>query len=251
MNYISISQDAAVATVTVNRGKVNALNPQLVAELSDTFNVLQADPDVAAVILTGHGKFFSFGFDIPEFLPYSQEDFTQYLHQFTDLYTRIFLFPKPVVAALNGHTMAGGCMLAAACDTRLMLAGKPKIALNEITFGATVLAGATEMLTHAVGSKNAAKILYSGALFSPEEALSLGLIDRVCPDHESLITAAHVHAQEMAGKAPAAFSSIKALLRQPIGQRMRQREVPSIQEFVKIWYADQTRVNLAKITIQS
>jgi enoyl-CoA hydratase/carnithine racemase len=250
MNCISISQDAAVATVTLNRGKVNALNPQLVAELLDAFNVLQADPGVAAVILTGHGKFFSFGFDIPEFLPYSQEDFTQYIHQFTDLYTRIFLFPKPVIAALNGHTMAGGCMLAAACDTRFMLAGKPKIALNEISFGASVLAGATEMLTYAVGSKNAAKILYSGALFAPEDALSLGLIDQVCPDLESLLAAAHAQAQEMAAKAPVAFSSIKALLRQPVGERMRQREDASIREFVKIWYADQTRLNLAKITIQ-
>jgi enoyl-CoA hydratase/carnithine racemase len=251
MNCISISKDAAVATVTLNRGKVNALNPQIVAELSDAFSALQTDPDVSAVILTGQGKFFSFGFDIPEFLTDSQEDFTHYLKQFTDLYTQIFLFPKPVVAALNGHTMAGGCMLAAACDMRLMLTGRAKIALNEITFGASVLAGASEMLTDCVGSKNAAKILYSGALFTAEEALNLGLVDQTCPDPEALLATAKIQAQEMGGKDGTAFSSIKALLREPVAERMRLREAQSIQAFVKIWYSDHTRANLAKIKIQS
>jgi 3,2-trans-enoyl-CoA isomerase len=71
---------------------------------------------IAAVILTGSGKFFSFGFDIPEFLAITKEEFTEYLANFTDLYTYLFLYSKPVIAALNGHTMAGGCMLALACD---------------------------------------------------------------------------------------------------------------------------------------
>jgi enoyl-CoA hydratase len=91
---------------------------------------LEVDPVLRALVLTGRGKFFSFGFDIPEFLPFTKEQFTNYLINFSDFYTYLFLYPKPIVAALNGHAIAGGCMLALACDHRVMTAGKGKISLN-------------------------------------------------------------------------------------------------------------------------
>jgi len=212
---------------------------------------LQADAAVRAVILTGQGKFFSFGFDIPEFLPYTPQEFTHYLTKFTDLYRSIFLFPKPVLAALNGHTMAGGCMLATACDWRIMVTDRAKIALNEISLGATVLAGATEMLTFSVGARKAAQILYSGELYAAEAAQRLGLIDQLCDQPAELASLAQAHAQQMGSKDPQAFSSIKALLRQPVLEHIQRREAQSIQEFVKIWYAPSTQAKLAQVTIQS
>ncbi|MGZ0656682.1 enoyl-CoA hydratase/isomerase family protein [Coraliomargarita sp. W4R72] len=250
MDFISINKNAGVATITLNRGKVNAFNEAMVEQLQAAFIALQADAAVQAVILTGQGKFFSFGFDIPEFLPYTPQEFTHYLTKFTDLYRSIFLFPKPVLAALNGHTMAGGCMLAAACDWRGMVTGRAKIALNEITFGATVLAGATEILAYSTGSKNAQNILYSGRLWTAEQAHSLGLIDTVC-EEAALTEATQVKAQALASQDPSAFASIKALLRQPIAERIRQREPASIQEFVQIWYSKSTQANLAKIKVKS
>lgn len=122
---------------------------------------MEADHNLKAVILTGTGRLFSFGFDIPEFLSFSKEAFSDYLTGFTDLYTYLFSYPKPVVAALNGHTIAGGCMLALACDHRVMAAGKGKISLNEIAFGASVFAGYTEMLRFWVGSATATDITFA------------------------------------------------------------------------------------------
>lgn len=107
MDFILVAKNEEVATVTLNRGKVNALNEIMVEQLKDCFADLERDRQVSSVILTGKGSFFSFGFDIPEFLSYSKDDFTRYLTKFTDLYTYLFLFPKPV-AALNGHAIAGG-----------------------------------------------------------------------------------------------------------------------------------------------
>ncbi|WP_269522532.1 enoyl-CoA hydratase/isomerase family protein [Coraliomargarita parva] len=248
MNTLSVTKSEAVATVTLSRGKVNALNEAMVEELATCFEELEQDPEVRAVILTGQGKFFSFGFDIPEFLTYPKADFTRYLKKFTGLYRQVFCFSKPVVAALNGHTMAGGCMLASACDWRVMVSDRAKIALNEISFGASVLAGAVEMLGFGIGWRNAQTILYGGAMYSPDEAQLLGLVDQICVP-EDLTNAAVGKAKELGGKGAAAFAGIKELLRQPIAERIREREPASIEKFVEVWYSDTTWANLQKITI--
>ena len=98
MDYLERSEIEDVTIVALNRGKVNALNPGVVEELSNLFDELEADFAVEAVLLTGKDQFFSFGFDIPEFLSYSEDAFTQFLFDFTSLYRKIFMFSKPVIA---------------------------------------------------------------------------------------------------------------------------------------------------------
>lgn len=249
MSFLSVVSEGGIATVTLSRGKVNALNEQVVTELTDTFEALASDESVRAVIVTGRGKFFSFGFDIPEFLSYPREDFTRYLKAFGQLYSGVFLFPKPVIAALNGHTIAGACMLATACDARLMAGGKARISLNEVTFGSSVFAGAVEMLSFWIGRKNAQHVLYSGALFSAEDALAMGLVDRVTTEEDLGAEALKV-AQDLASKDQRAFRSVKWLLRKPIADAVKLREGESIEEFVDIWYAESTREQLKHILIR-
>ena len=248
MSFMHVSKDGESATVTLSRGKVNALNEPMVEELTKSFEALAIDNEVRSIIFTGSGKFFSFGFDVPEFLNYSKSDFIIYLEKFTNFYTYLFLFPKPIVAALNGHTIAGGCMLATACDFRLMVTGKAKISLNEITFGAPVLAGSVEMLKYCVGSRNAQSILYSGAMYSAEEAIQLGLVDQVSSE-DALTEDARKVAQELAQKDSSAFRCTKHLLRKPAVEEMIKREKDAILEFVDIWYSEQTWENLKAIKI--
>jgi len=248
LSLMHVSKDGEIAIVTLSRGKVNALNEPMVEELTKSFEDLETDNEVKSIIFTGSGKFFSFGFDVPEFLNYSKSDFIKYLEKFTNFYTYLFLFPKPIVAALNGHTIAGGCMLATACDFRLMVTGKAKISLNEITFGSAVLAGSVEMLRYCVGSRNAQSILYGGAMYSAEEAYQLGLVDQVSSE-DALTEDARKVAQELAQKDSSAFKGIKHLLRKPAAEQMIKREKDAILEFVDIWYSEQTWVNLKAIKI--
>jgi enoyl-CoA hydratase len=243
-----VSKDGEIATATLSRGKVNALNEPMVEELTKSFEDLAIDNAVKSIIFTGTGKFFSFGFDVPEFLSYPKDDFVRYLEKFTKLYTDVFLFPKPVVAALNGHTIAGGCMLATACDFRLMVTGKARISLNEITFGAPVPAGSVEMLRYCVGSRHAQSILYSGAMYSAEQAFELGLVDQVSSE-DALAEDARKVAQELAQKDSSAFRTTKHLLRKPVAEQMIKREKDAILEFVDIWYSEQTWENLKEIEI--
>jgi 3,2-trans-enoyl-CoA isomerase len=248
MNFVQVEQTDGIATVALSRGKVNALNGAVVDQLRTALEAGEVDPDVKAVALTGIGKFFSFGFDVPEFLSFSKEQFTGYVTNFTDLYTYIFLYPKPIVAALNGHTIAGGCMLALACDYRVMVSGRAKISLNEISFGSSVFAGSTEMLRFWVGSANATAVLVSGEMYLAEEAKSLGLVQEVAAEENVMGTARKV-AADLARKHPPAFASIKSLLRRSIVEGIRSREKDAIEEFADLWYSKTTWANLQNIKI--
>jgi len=243
--HVHVSLDQQVAEVRLERGKVNALDEQVVDELSAALRRLACDPAVRAIVLTGTGKFFSFGFDVPAFLGHSQGAFLAYLRKFTALCRDLFTCPKPVLAALNGHAVAGGCMLALACDARIMAAGPARIGLNEITFGSSLFAGSVAMLRCCAGERNAARIALSGTLYPPEEALALGLVDRVIAAGDLLPATRKLGAKDLD-----AYRSIKALLRAPALEEMARGEEASLREFVDIWYSERTREQLRRIEIR-
>jgi Delta3-Delta2-enoyl-CoA isomerase len=250
MEFLRLSIQEELAEVRLERGKVNAIDDRVVEEFTACLGELASDPRVRGTILTGTGSFFSFGFDIPHFLGYSREAFTEYLGRFTALYRELFSHPKPIVAALNGHAVAGGCMLAIACDTRIMAGAKAKIGLNEIAFGSSVFAGSVGMLRFCVGERRAQEILYAGSLYSADEALALGLVDAIATD-AGLQDEARRAARQLAAKDPDAFRSIKLLLRKPILDEMLAREPQSIREFVEIWYSEGTWRRLQEIKIHA
>jgi len=249
MNFVNVKIEEGVAEILLNRPKVNAINEQVVDELGKCFNELRRDKTVKALILTGEGSFFSFGFDVPELYRYKKRDFTEFLFRFSDMLSDVFLFPKPVLAALNGHTIAGGCILALACDYRLMVTEKAKISLNEITFGSTLFSSAVEMLRFLVGAKNASTILYSGRMYSADEALRLGLIDNAV-SAEELLGFARGIARDFIDKDALAFKGIKFLLRNPVANYIKDNEKDSIIEFVDIWYSESVRNSLRSIVIR-
>ncbi|MFC2134375.1 enoyl-CoA hydratase/isomerase family protein [Bacteroidota bacterium] len=250
MEFLNINKEGGIATVTLQRGKVNPLNEELVDQLQQAFENLKSDEEIKVIVLTGNEKFFSFGFDIPGFMDHSKEEFRTYLSKFTKFYTYLFLYPKPVIAAINGHAIAGGCMIASACDHKIMAQGKAKISLNEITFGSTVFAGSVEMLKFAVGTKYAEEILYTGKMYTAEEAYKINLVDEIITEE---YFEEHVKsiAAEFLKKDSAAFYNIKKLLRKPVYEEMIEREEESIDEFIEIWCSPGTRDKLKEIKIHS
>lgn len=248
MGLVKLQVENGIATVALARGKVNALNEPLVEEIHAGFKDLESDRAVRAAILTGQGKFFCFGFDIPEFMSYSKDAFIRYLTKVTDLYAYLFMYPKPVIAALNGHTTAGGCVLAMTCDYRIMAGGKARIGLTELNLGSTVTSAGTTLLKHCVGGAKAERLLYTGVLLSAEEALDFGLVSEIT-DYESIGREAVRVAQDFADKQINAFKSTKLRLREPASREMRELRQSSIQEFADNWYSDETRKKLTKVQI--
>lgn len=249
MDFVKVGIENGVAEVKLNRPKVNAINERVVHELAQCLNQIRDEDAAKVLILTGEGSFFSFGFDVPELYHYEKKDFTEFMLNFSDVLRNVFLFPKPVLAALNGHTIAGGCILALACDYRVMVSEKAKISLNEITFGSTLFSSAVEMLRLLVGSRNASRILYSGRMLSADEGVRLGLID-IAVERDQLLSNARGVAEDYMNTDAPAFRGIKHLLRNRVADYIESTEKDSVREFVDIWYSERVRASLRKIVIK-
>ena len=249
MQNIIPDQDDYIFTINISRGKVNAINDQLVSELSMYLHKLADDSHCKTVIITGRGNFFSFGFDIPELLKYSKNEFLDYLSKFNDLVKQIFMFPKPVIASINGHCIAGGCIIALASDFRIMSNSGAKISINEINFGSTLFSTAVEILKHVVGSRRAETILFSGKMYLADDALNAGLVDEVYPEEELKRRVLEI-ASQYSEKDPSSFQSLKRISRLKTMESISSMEKESLIEFTEIWYSEQTRENLEKIIIR-
>ena len=244
-----VEQQGGVAVLTLARGKVNAIDEATVDHLRERVSALERDPDTRSVVLTGVGSFFSFGFDVPALYDYPPDDFTRFLTNFTRLLRALYAFPKPLVAAVNGHAVAGGFMLATTADHRIMATGKATISLNEITFGAALFAGSIEMLRAVVGDRRAETLALGGAMHAAEDALGMGLVDEVAAP-EAVGPRALEIATQMAVRDQAAYAAIKRLLRAPVLERIDRAEQTSIERFVEIWYSPDTRKRLKAILIR-
>jgi enoyl-CoA hydratase/carnithine racemase len=249
MNFLSITHHDSIAVVTFSRGKVNAINGEVVAEFDSLLDQLESDSKTEGVVLTGQGAFFSFGFDVPELYDYTPDDFTKFLESFCALSKKLFLFPKPVVAAVNGHAVAGGCILALSCDCRIMAEGKAKMALNEVTFGSSLFASAVEMLRHTVGGPNAEEIVLTGQMYDAASSRRMNLVNGIVPPDDLLPVAIDV-AEKLAENSGPAFAGLKRLIRGPIADGWMNREAESIREFVTIWYSPETREKTKQIQIR-
>lgn len=249
MSTLIISVEENIATLTLARGKVNSINETLVDDFNTALDQVQSDANVDAVILTGRDKFFSFGFDVPELLRLSRKELTQFLTKHTALLARLFMFDKPIIAAINGHATAGGCMLIMACDYRIAAGGRARIGLNEIDLGVAVFGGSAEMLRYWAGNWSAETILNEGKLYSIDEAADLAMIDKVVRP-ENLMSSATEKAKEYGAKPKAAYRTIKKLLRGAVADRIAEGEQQALDAFIETWYTDQAQEILRTLNIR-
>jgi 3,2-trans-enoyl-CoA isomerase len=124
MNTINVTIKDRLAIITLNRGKSNSLNREMVTELGDMLQNIEADANIGGILVTGKENFFSAGLDLIELYNYNEEEAKSFWHLFLDFVAKITAFKKPIVAAINGHSPAGGCVIALACDARVMAEGR-------------------------------------------------------------------------------------------------------------------------------
>ena len=198
-----------VALVKLNRPEVrNALNMATRRQLADHFTALGSDPTVRAIVVTGDTQAFAAGADLTEMAEASPVDMM--LRNVQRFWVPIASCPKPVIAAVNGFALGGGCELAMHCD--IIIAGTgAKFGLPEVRVGIMPGAGGTQRLTRAVGKFQAMRMIMTGAMISADEALRMGLASEVVPDDDVLPTALKT-ASHIASLPPLSVMSIKEVV---------------------------------------
>ncbi len=203
-----LERDGAVAVLSINRPRVlNALNTQTISELREAVLELKGDAAVRAVILTGAGeRSFVAGADITELANVPGAQLKEYAERGQDVFDLIEHMGKPVLAAINGYALGGGCELAMACTLRIA-ADTAKLGQPEIDLGAIPGFGGTQRLTRLVGKGAALELLLTGRQITADEALRIGLVNRVVPAAD-LMSESREMAQALAAKAPVAVRYI-------------------------------------------
>lgn len=202
-----------VATLRIEHGKVQALDLELCGEIERTFKESAEWDDVRAVVLTGTGTSFSAGVDLRRVLQGGAEYVDQFLPAMDRAFEAVFRCPKPVVAALNGHAIAGGCVLACACDLRIMASGKGRVGVPELAVGVPFPWLALEIVRLTTPVAHLQELLYLAETYGPGDALRRGLVDEVIePEH--LMVRALDAARKLAAIPPPAFALPKRQLRQ-------------------------------------
>ncbi len=204
--------DGHVATLTINRpDKLNALNIATRSRMVEELHDLAANDDVRVVIVTGAGeKSFVAGADIAEFEGRSPVDQFRVMTD-SSMFLAVDEFPKPIIAAINGFCLGGGCELALACDIRIA-SEKARLGQPEINLGLLPGGGGTQRLPRLVGMGAALKMLYTGDFIRADEAYRIGLVDEVVPP-DQLQARAKELADTIASKSPVALRLIKQAVR--------------------------------------
>ncbi len=202
MEYQSIiyTKNESIATVTLNRpASMNALNTSVYEELQDVFSQMEADEEIRVVVLAGNDKFFSAGADIVELknivTPVDVQRFARFSR---DVFRQIEATEKPLIAAVSGFALGGGCELALVCDLRIA-SESAVFGLPEIKIGVMPGGGGTQLLTRIVGVTKAKELLYTGDNIDAKEAYRIGLVNKVVP-FEKLMEETYALAKKIAAR---------------------------------------------------
>lgn len=229
--------------IQLKRGRSNPINAQMVNELRQVFRDLPHDTDVKGAILTGQPKFFSVGLDVVELYDYDRETMKAFWFDFSHLIVEMISCPKPIVAAINGHSPAGGCVLAMCCDYRVMANGKYNIGLNEIPVGIVAPSSIYYLYSFVVGEGLAYQLLMDGTLMNAEAAHKIRLVNEVA-DEADVLTQAENKLQQYMGFSPTAWQESKRNLRKPLLKRINDDFESGFEGTLYHWWSPEFRSQL-------
>ena len=217
----------------LEHGKVNALDVELLTQLADIVDELEGQP-YGPVILTGSGSSFSAGVDLWRVLEGGDDYVDTFLPALNRALSSLFSMSRPVVAAVNGHAIAGGCVLVCACDYRIMADGSGVMGVPELRVGVPFPPLALEVLHYAVGGDRMHELVFLGNTYGAHVARELGLIDEICSADELMQRAAQV-ADSLAAIPQASFRITKKQLHQPTLNRVDLLRELTDDEVHKAW----------------
>lgn len=241
LKNVILEKTGNVATVIINRPKaLNALNSETLKDIDTVLDNLENDKEVYAVILTGAGdKAFVAGADISEMKDLNEEQGREFGTLGNNVFRRLENLNKPVIAAISGFALGGGCELAMACDIRIA-SEKAKFGQPEAGLGITPGFGGTQRLPRIVGESKAKELIYTGDIIRADEALRIGLVNKVVAP-EALLEEANIMANKIAANAPIAVKLCKDAINRGMQVGMDEAIVIEAEDFGKCFSSeDQT-----------
>ena len=212
MGFVKLEQRGHVGVVTITRPEaLNALNSEVLSALKAAFDEAEANAEIYVVVLTGEGRAFVAGADIAQMRDFGAVDAKAFSDAGNALFLRIEQFEKPVVAAVNGFALGGGCELAMACDIRIA-SEKAKFGQPEVGLGITPGFGGTQRLPRLVGTGKAMELILSAKTITAAEAKEIGLVNQVVVPEELMPTALAL-AEMIAAQAQVAVRASKQCIR--------------------------------------
>lgn len=237
---ITRSTHGDVTVLTLDHGRANALSVDLLVALRDAVDGEAADP-ARGLVLTGAGSMFSAGLDLLALDGASRDDVVALGDALATAAEALFAHPRPTVAALNGHAIAGGALLALACDRRLLVEGSARFGLTEAQLGLVVPPSLIEMLRHPLGRADLEHLLYSGSLLDAEETLRRGVVDALVPAEDLLERSAAAVAEWTPNVH--AFADVKRRLHAPVLAAMRAARADD-RGFADRWFSEDAQAAL-------
>jgi len=241
MNTINIDKKENYAIVQLSRGKVNAINHEMVNELSRAFTDLDNDQEVKGIILTGTPHFFSAGLDVIELYGYNEEQIEAFFTAFGQLHIQMATFKKPLVCALTGYSPAGGCVFAITADYRIMADGeKYTIGLNEVAVNIQISNNLIKAYAYWIGYGKAHEAILDGKLFNVQEAFDCGLVNKVVP-LEDVLPAAENQMKKYLKANETIFKNTKQKLRNSWIESLEMDGSKDLGEAINLWWSPEIR----------
>jgi enoyl-CoA hydratase/carnithine racemase len=239
MQHLQLTNTGGLLAIRMARPKANALNSELVAELREAIGTAAADSSVrGAILASAVPGIFSAGFDAREIFPCGAAEIKTFFGNFTVLCHAMLDFPKPLGAAVEGHAMAGGAILALTGDVRIFAEGDYGFALNEINLGLVLSQGILQMAVAAMGAAAARELVLDGVTMNPRRAHESGLAAELAPAG-TVFERAEARVRNLMDKPPIAFAAVKRLCRETMILPV-ERELESLDVFVRHWMSDES-----------
>ncbi|GAB3582829.1 enoyl-CoA hydratase/isomerase family protein [Amycolatopsis endophytica] len=233
MTTIEVGEDGDVAVLRLAHGKANAMDTELCRELVARLEEAELG-GAKAVVLTGRDGMFSAGVDLPRVSDGGAPYVREFLPALSDAFLAVFGFPGPVVAAVSGHAIAGGAVLAAACDRRVLNARQGRVGVTELLVGVPFPVVALEILRCAYGTERLPGLTFLAETYAGADALARGLVDELAEPDAVLPTAIET-AKRLAAVPPEAFRHTKAQIHRPFDERIGEQRAGDDLYVEQIW----------------
>ena len=242
-DFVNITVEDGIGTIRLDRPKMNAISFQVQAELLEVATEAAADDDVRAVVVYGGERLFAAGNDVKEMAGLSYSEMAKRVAGVQAAVTAVAEIPKPVVAAVTGYALGGGCELALAADFRIA-ADDATFGQPEVLLGIIPGAGGTQRLARLVGPSKAKDLIFSGRFVKADEALAIGLADRLVPA-ASVYEEALAWASQFKKAAPYALAAAKTAIDKGLGVDLATGLAIEQQQFAGVFATKDSQTGMA------